>query len=160
MRQIHHLIAGPGSLVIGIDHIPELVEQARQNLSRSPTTLSALTSTPPSIILHTGDGREGAPAELLDAENKEMFDCIHVGCAAPGIPPHLTDQLKRGGRMFVPIGEADGAQYIYLVDKDSFGNVEAKKLFGVRYIPFVPPLSLCCNDTEGSGADSRIQQLS
>ena len=101
-----------------------------------------MTSTPPSILLHTCDGREGAPAELMGVEetNLEMFDVIHVGCAASGnVPPHLTDQLKRGGRMFIPIGERDGAQYIYLVDKDAVGNVEMKKLFSVRYIPFVLP---------------------
>lgn len=67
---------------------------------------------------------------------------IHVGAASPGVPPHLTDQLMRGGKMFIPIGAAEGMQHIYLVEKDLVGNIEMKKLFGVRYIPFVFPVSL------------------
>ena len=57
------------------------------------------------------------------------YDAIHVGAAAPTLPPSLVDQLARPGRMFIPIGEWD--QNVWQVDKDAEGNVTKKMLFGV-----------------------------
>ena len=57
------------------------------------------------------------------------YDAIHVGAAAPTLPPELIDQLASPGRMFVPVGTY--AQYILHVDKDEKGNVTHKQVMGV-----------------------------
>ena len=45
-----------------------------------------------------GDGYEGLPTFA-------PFDKIIVTAAAPFIPPKLIDQLKKGGKMVIPVGE-------------------------------------------------------
>ncbi|KAK7681406.1 hypothetical protein QCA50_015498 [Cerrena zonata] len=119
---LHHLV-GPTGKVVGIDHIPELVEWSVENLKND-----GLTSTldDKSIEMITGDGRQG----WLE---KAPFDAIHVGAAAPMMPRALVDQLAKPGRMFIPVGTH--TQSIFQVDKDRDGNVTEKKLFGVRYVP-------------------------
>lgn len=73
------------------------------------------------IQIVTGDGRKGyAPAA--------PYDVIHVGAAAPAKPQELIDQLKDGGRMFVPVGTY--MQDVWLYDKDENGKVKEEKLFG------------------------------
>ncbi|KAF8312128.1 protein-L-isoaspartate O-methyltransferase [Clavulina sp. PMI_390] len=109
--------------IIGIDHIPELVEFSVKNLRKdglSPQLDSG------EIIMVAADGRKGYP-------NEAPFDVIHVGAAAPFLPEPLVDQLASPGRMFIPIG--DMMQDVWQIDKDGDGNVTKKKLFGVRYVP-------------------------
>jgi protein-L-isoaspartate(D-aspartate) O-methyltransferase len=67
------------------------------------------------------------------------YEVIHVGAAVPAMPSVLVEQLALGGRMFVPIGV--NSQEILLIDKDESGNVQEKKLMGVRvsfndHLPF------------------------
>lgn len=61
--------------VVGIEHVPQLVEMARQNVRKHHADL--LDSG--KIVLVTGDGRKGYPAEA-------PYDVIHVGAAAPQLP--------------------------------------------------------------------------
>lgn len=35
------------------------------------------------------------------------FQAIHVGAAAPEIPPDLVEQLAKPGRMFIPVGTTE-----------------------------------------------------
>ena len=35
--------------------------------------------------------------------------------------------------MFIPVGERNANQTIYIVDKDKFGNIKRTTLMGVRY---------------------------
>ena len=58
------------------------------------------------------------------------YDAIHVGAAAPSIPPALIEQLAKPGRMFVPVGTY--MQFIEQVDKDAAGNISSQKVMGVR----------------------------
>lgn len=117
----------PGRAV-GIDHIDALVQLSLRNLKRSTTTAAALESG--LITVLCGDGRAGAPANQLPSEG---FDAIHVGAAAPEMPTRLIEQLKKPGRMFIPVGTR--RQAIFQVDKDRDGRVTQKELFGVNYVP-------------------------
>jgi protein-L-isoaspartate O-methyltransferase len=58
------------------------------------------------------------------------YDAIHVGAAAPTLPPALIEQLAKPGRMFIPVGTY--MQFIEQIDKDAAGNVSSQKIMGVR----------------------------
>jgi protein-L-isoaspartate(D-aspartate) O-methyltransferase len=58
----------------------------------------------------TGDGYQGW-AEVAP------FDAIIVTCAPDKIPAPLTQQLKDGGRMIVPVGTTMMDQQLYLLEK-------------------------------------------
>jgi len=125
----HHL--AENSQVVGIDHIPELVEFSLENLKNDGLGSQIEYGD---ITIVAGDGRKGYP-------EKAPYDIIHVGAAAPMLPQPLVDQLAQPGRMFIPIG--DGIQDVWQIEKDTEGVVKKTKLFGVRYVPLTD-LELQC----------------
>jgi protein-L-isoaspartate(D-aspartate) O-methyltransferase len=82
------------------------------------------------VKLFYGDGYKGLPAFA-------PFDRILVTAAAPFIPDALTEQLKPGGMLLLPLGSADTQVMTRLVKQDD-GSLEEQK-FG--YFRFVPMLS-------------------
>ena len=115
----------PNGRVIGVDHIQGLVDLATGNMAKSKEGKSLLDSGAAKFV--KADGRLGYPLEA-------PYDAIHVGAAAAEHHKTLVDQLKKPGRLFVPVEER-GLQHIYVIDKKADGTVERKKLFGVRYVP-------------------------
>ncbi|TFK93339.1 Pcmt1-prov protein [Polyporus arcularius HHB13444] len=126
----YHLIQDPADpksadgKVVGIEHIPELVEWSVENLRKDKLS-PALDEG--KIKMIAGDGRKGSSPE------DGPFDAIHVGAAAPTMPAALIEQLARPGRMFIPVGTH--AQQILQVDKDESGNVTETPLLDVLYVP-------------------------
>ncbi|XP_029195165.2 protein-L-isoaspartate(D-aspartate) O-methyltransferase-like [Acropora millepora] len=117
-------MVGKTGKVIGIDHISELVEQSKRNIKKGNADLLESGQ----LVIITGDGRKGF-------ENDAPYDAIHVGAAAYPIPDALIEQLRPGGRLFIPVGPAHGNQWLEQIDKDKDGNVTREKLMGVRYVP-------------------------
>lgn len=78
--------------------------------------------------MQVGDGYAGLP-------QLGPFDAIHVGAAAPAVPQALLDQLARGGRLIIPVGQASQAQQLMQCDKGADGAVATKALLGVQYVP-------------------------
>jgi len=115
----------PGGQVVGVDHIQELVDLARTNMAKSQEGRSLLENGVVKFI--KADGRLGYPI-------KAPFDCIHVGAAAAEHHQALVDQLKKPGRLFVPVGDSS-SQHIYVIDVKEDGTLDRKKLYGVRYVP-------------------------
>ncbi|KAH7887131.1 protein-L-isoaspartate O-methyltransferase [Phlebopus sp. FC_14] len=109
----------PIGKVVGIDHIPELVDWSRANLAKDGLGQALREGT---IEMVAGDGREGYPAG-------GPYDAIHVGAASPTLPQILVDQLRAPGRMFIPVGTYN--QAIWEVDKDEAGNVKRREVMGV-----------------------------
>jgi protein-L-isoaspartate(D-aspartate) O-methyltransferase len=62
------------------------------------------------------------------------YDAIIVTAAPDEIPEKLVGQLKRGGRMVIPIGSF--YQELYLITKTEKG-IHKKTLLPVRFVPMV-----------------------
>ena len=114
---------GNKGIVVGIEHIKQLCDFAKKNISKNHKNL--LDSG--RVVLIEGDGREGY---------KELgpYNCIHVGAAADELPKALVDQLANGGRLVIPVG-SQGGQFINIVDKDKNGKITIHEDWGVRYVP-------------------------
>lgn len=74
------LMVGEGGIVVGIEHINDLVEKSITNIRKSPN-LSKLLGN--SLRLLPGDGRKGHP-------DLAPYDAIHVGAAAESIPQAVS----------------------------------------------------------------------
>ncbi len=114
-------IMGENSKVFGLDHIEDIVNFARNNISKKNQYLIDKKR----VEFVKADGRKGYVEEA-------PFDVIHVGGAIANVPEELLNQLAKGGRMWIPVGPA-GCQAIYVYDKDLIGNVKNQKLCNVSY---------------------------
>jgi protein-L-isoaspartate(D-aspartate) O-methyltransferase len=82
------------------------------------------------VALKVGDGNLGWPEQA-------PFDAIAVTAAAPALPPALLAQLKPGGRLIIPLGEAHGPQTLTLVRKNAAGGVSQRAILPVAFVPLV-----------------------
>jgi protein-L-isoaspartate(D-aspartate) O-methyltransferase len=81
------------------------------------------------VTVLVGDGSHG----LAD---RAPFDAINVAAAAAGgVPPALADQLAPGGRMVVPVGDAD--QHLVVLERKADGEIRQTELEPVRFVPLV-----------------------
>lgn len=117
------VMTGPNGRVVGVEHIPELVNMSLRSTAKHHNDLIESQRL---RIVHT-DGRQGWPAG-------GPYDVIHVGAACPEVPRTLIDQLSPKGRLLLPVGDSDH-QNMLIVDKDEAGLVTTKKDWGVIYIP-------------------------
>lgn len=106
-------------MVYSIEIIRELGEQARDRLKQLGYT---------NTEVRIGDGyygwKEHAP-----------FDGIIVTAACSHIPPPLIEQLKRGGRMIIPVGGPFMTQQLILVEKEEDGKTRTRQLLPVAFVP-------------------------
>lgn len=93
------------------------------------------------VFVKAGDGYQGWP-------KRGPFDAIIGTAAAPQVPPALLDQLDRGGRMILPVGDARGFQYLILITKDADGTLQRKNVMPVRFVPMTGQVQ---RDKEGAG---------
>jgi protein-L-isoaspartate(D-aspartate) O-methyltransferase len=80
------------------------------------------------VHVKVGDGYSGWPEHA-------PFDAIIVTCAPNHVPQQLTDQLKDGGHMIIPVGERF-AQELYLLEKKD-GRLRESAVLPVRFVPMV-----------------------
>jgi protein-L-isoaspartate(D-aspartate) O-methyltransferase len=105
--------------VFTIERRPELASAACATLARLGYA---------NAHVHCGDGTLGLP-ELAP------FNAILVAAAAPAVPKPLLAQLAEGGRMILPVGDAEH-QELQLVERrgEAFPT---KMLEGCRFVPLV-----------------------
>lgn len=80
-----------------------------------------------------GDGSRGWPEQA-------PFDRIMVTAAAHDIPPALVDQLKVGGIMVLPVGDATGSEQDLVKLTKTEAGVHIDHLGPVRFVPLVEGL--------------------
>jgi protein-L-isoaspartate(D-aspartate) O-methyltransferase len=79
------------------------------------------------VHVRFGDGYLGWP-------EKAPFDAIIVTCAPDHVPEPLVSQLKEGGRLIIPVGEAGGIQQLVLLRKKE-GKIARESMLDVRFVP-------------------------
>jgi protein-L-isoaspartate(D-aspartate) O-methyltransferase len=114
------LLGALARVVISIERIPELAEQARENLRRA-----GLDSN---ITVLCGDGSVGVPGQ-------SPFDAISVAAGAPQTPPTLIAQLNDPGTLVIPQGDR-GDQRLQVVRKEH-GRITTRDVSGCRFVPLV-----------------------
>lgn len=80
------------------------------------------------VVVRCGDGYLGWP-------QYGPFDAIIVTAGAEHVPPPLIEQLKRGGRMVIPVGGAWAVQSLVIVEKLADGTVKRRDDIPVRFVP-------------------------
>lgn len=105
--------------VYSIEIVCELANRARETLDEYGYD---------NVEVTCGDGYEGWPEHA-------PFDRIIVTAAPPEIPEALVDQLEKGGRMVLPVG--DRVQELKIVEKRDDGSIETVEMMKVRFVPMV-----------------------
>lgn len=105
--------------VVSVEVIPPLALKAAATLKRLGYA---------NVRVHTGDGyygwKAGAP-----------YDVMIVKEAVGHIPPPLLQQLKRGGRLVIPLGPRDATQQLTLVERGRDGKLHEQSILPVRFTP-------------------------
>jgi protein-L-isoaspartate(D-aspartate) O-methyltransferase len=109
------------STVYSIEIVPELGAAAKAALQRLGYR---------NVQVRVGDGYRGWPEHA-------PFDRIILTAAPPQVPQALIDQLRPGGKLVAPVGEA-GEQHLLVIDKGRDGRLQRRSVFPVMFVPMVP----------------------
>ena len=80
------------------------------------------------VHVHCGDGTFGLP-------DVAPFDAILVAAAAPAVPEPLRSQLAEGGRMILPVGDAENQELLFIERHGS--SFETQTLEACRFVPLI-----------------------
>lgn len=105
--------------VFGVERRAELALSASKRLARLGYG---------NVHVHCGDG-------TLGLTEFAPFDAILVAAGAPAVPEPLLTQLSEGGRMILPVGDAEH-QELQLIEKRGNG-LHKSALEGCRFVPLV-----------------------
>ncbi|KZE32835.1 protein-L-isoaspartate(D-aspartate) O-methyltransferase [Crenobacter luteus] len=108
-----------GVEVFSVERLAPLLDKARRNLRAAKLVQARLVH---------GDGHFGLPEAA-------PFDGIIMTAAARSVPDALIAQLAEGGRLVLPLGEAE--QHLWLIEKTSQG-LQKTRLDAVRFVPLLP----------------------
>lgn len=100
--------------------VPELAEFGKKNIER--------LGYADRVTFIEADASEGL-------EGQAPFDLIIVTSAAPGIPSELTDQVKAGGILLIPVGGPQFYQELMRIRKNKDGSLSRENMGGVAFVP-------------------------
>lgn len=112
------ILARLSARVFSVEIIPSLGARARELLEKLGIT---------NVEIKIGDGYFGW-------EGKAPFDAILLTAAAPRIPEPLWRQLREGGRLIMPQGDAGQTQRLMRYRKID-GEPAAEEITGVIFVP-------------------------
>ena len=112
------VLAGIFDQVLSVERIKSLQFQAKRRMNQLDFH---------NISMKHGDGWQGWPS-------KAPFDAIIVTAAAAELPTALTEQLKDGGRLIIPVGDEE--QTLKCIDRDGDSFTE-RTVEPVRFVPLV-----------------------
>ena len=115
------LLSQMAAEVVSVERVPELAERAARVLAEL-----GYANVSVHVAGETLGWPEGAP-----------YDAIIVTAAAPRVPQELMDQLRRGGRMVIPVGSRDLQELVRAV-KSPEGPV-LTNLGPCRFVPLLGP---------------------
>ncbi|KFY54919.1 hypothetical protein V497_07347 [Pseudogymnoascus sp. VKM F-4516 (FW-969)] len=134
-------LVGVDGKVVGIEHIKELAELGRENMGKSAEGAAMLESGKVRFVV--GDGRKGWVEPSIvgkdvgqETWDEKGWDAIHVGAGAAHLHDELVAQLRRPGRMFIPVDDATTGigQHIWVIDKDTNGVVKKRQILPLHAI--------------------------
>jgi protein-L-isoaspartate(D-aspartate) O-methyltransferase len=82
------------------------------------------------IATRIGDGTRGWPEAA-------PFDAVVVAAAGPAVPPSLRAQLRIGGRLLIPVGDAEDRQRLVRVVRRGENDFIDEDLGPVRFVPLI-----------------------
>ena len=115
------VLAEIGAHVFTIEIFEALANSARTRLRRLGYH---------NVSVRHGDG-------YLGWEEEAPFDAVIVTAAPDHIPQALTEQLRNGGRLVIPVGSQYGIQTLTLVEKGPDGALSSHRLLAVRFVPLL-----------------------
>jgi protein-L-isoaspartate(D-aspartate) O-methyltransferase len=113
------VLAAMGAEVFTIELLEPLAIGARGRLARLGFG---------NVTVRHGDG-------YLGWKEEAPFDAVIVTAAPEEIPAPLTDQLRPGGRLVIPVGPVGAVQLLQLVTKAEDGTLTTTVLLPVRFVP-------------------------
>lgn len=105
--------------VIAVESLTALAGAARERLARLGFA---------NVTVIAADGTLGCPEFA-------PYDGIIVSAAAPSIPAPLVEQLSEGGRLIIPVGDAQIQTLVRVVKRE--GRPLKEGLFDCRFVPLV-----------------------
>jgi protein-L-isoaspartate(D-aspartate) O-methyltransferase len=106
--------------VFTLEIVAELAQFARENIMHH--------GFGDRVTVIRGDGSLGHP-------DQSPYDRVLVTAAAPEIPPPLLKQLRAGGILVIPVGNALLFQSLIRIRKKADGSLVKENLGGVAFVP-------------------------
>jgi protein-L-isoaspartate(D-aspartate) O-methyltransferase len=106
--------------VCTIERIPQLASKARRLFDSLGLS---------NIVMKIDDGTVGW-------ENEAPFDAIIVTAGAPDIPEALVNQLAKGGRLVIPVGDQVNQELVRLISNQD-GTLSREKSVECRFVRLI-----------------------
>lgn len=117
-------VVGDAGKIYGLERIRELADFAVGNLGKYNFIKKGI------VQIFCTDGYKGLPEFA-------PFDRILVSAAAEELPAELLQQLKVGGRLVLPIGQAGRTQAVAVIEKQADGKFKKIEYPGFIFVPLI-----------------------